>query len=48
MLTVLGFAALFMWLNATNFDMTELKTIAELAAVIMGVHVMRQKQKGQQ
>lgn len=34
---------LFLWLNASNFDHTEVKTILEIVAAMTGVEVLKNK-----
>jgi len=43
MVTYLGAAMLFMWLNASSFDETEIKTLTELAAVVFGGEWLKAK-----
>lgn len=39
----LSFATLFMWLNASNFDKTELLTLVEIAAAAGGIEYAKSK-----
>lgn len=39
----LSFATLFMWLNASNFDSTEWKTIGEIALAAGGIELVKSK-----
>jgi hypothetical protein len=39
----LGFATLFMWLNASNFDSTEWKTLGQIAVAAGGVEFVKKK-----
>ena len=39
----LGFATLFMWMNASNFDSTEWKTIGEIALAAGGIEIVKKK-----
>jgi hypothetical protein len=39
----LGFATLFMWLNASNFDSTEWVTIGQMAGAFGGVELLKSK-----
>jgi GTP-sensing pleiotropic transcriptional regulator CodY len=34
---------LFLWLNASNFDHTEIKTILEIIAAMVGVEMIKKK-----
>ena len=39
----LSFATLFMWINASNFDSTEWKTIGEIALAAGGIEFAKSK-----
>jgi hypothetical protein len=39
-------AAGFLWLNASTFDHTEIKTLCELAVVIVSLETVKSKLKG--
>lgn len=34
---------LFLWLNASNFDHTEIKTILEIVATMTGIEMIKKK-----
>lgn len=39
----LSFATLFMWMNASNFDSTEMITIGEIALAALGIEFTKSK-----
>lgn len=39
----MAFATLFLWLNASNFDNTELVTLAQMAGAFGGVEFIKAK-----
>lgn len=43
--TYLGFAALFLWLNASEFDAGEVTTLMELGLLMAGVEGVKQRIK---
>ena len=44
-LVYLAFACFFMWLNASSFDKTEMKTLVELAVVMLSVEGVKDRLK---
>jgi hypothetical protein len=44
--TYMGFATLFMWINASNFDSTEWWTLGQLAAEAGGFEIVKKKMGG--
>jgi hypothetical protein len=39
----LGFATLFMWLNASNFDSTEWMTLGQIGVAAGGIEIVKKK-----
>lgn len=39
----LSFGGVFLWLNASNFDKTEIKTLMEMAGVVIAGEVVKNK-----
>ena len=42
-ISYLVFATVFLWLNASSFDRTEMKTLIELAVVMLGSEFVRSR-----